>query len=514
MQLTTSSGPISLRAMISRMSSSVASRMAGDSLTSTVVAPRRAKRRIGAPSCQSCAARPSLLLACLAGCGGGDKLDSPPPSAPRQLTVTSPDFPANGAIPARFSCDGDKARPALRFAGVPAGAAELALVVVDPDAGGFVHWTAYALRARHARARRHAGCPPARARARTRPAPRAGRRRARRAAPTATSSACTGSSARAASTPAPSRTTSSPRCAERGRQRPARGPLRARAEARARASLRRRSTSAAVSRRWRPAARSPRRSGPKATRRRSTTRWPTASHIRRTWRLRPSWIVSSSSCGPSRRTWAGAVRPSSSSTPSRSARRARSLGRPLDSRPIGPRHLEARVGERVGEVAVVGEQDQAGAVGVQATDRVQALPGGHEVDDRGPAVRVGRRGDHAGRLVQRVDDARARPADQLAVDGDRLLAGDVARRVGDHGAVDGHPPVDDERLRRAPRGDARVGEVLSEAHGARDASTLGHAASRSTSSPRTTPTAASTGGSARISAAIRWALGAVRRDRR
>ncbi|HEX6695964.1 MAG TPA: hypothetical protein VF080_04190, partial [Solirubrobacteraceae bacterium] len=76
------------------------------------------------------------LLVCLAGCGGGDKLKSEPPSAPRQLTVTSPDFPADGAIPARFSCDGDKARPALRFAGVPAGAAELALIVVDPDAGG------------------------------------------------------------------------------------------------------------------------------------------------------------------------------------------------------------------------------------------------------------------------------------------------------------------------------------------------------------------------------------------
>ncbi|MGZ6645751.1 MAG: YbhB/YbcL family Raf kinase inhibitor-like protein [Solirubrobacteraceae bacterium] len=85
------------------------------------------------------------LLLFLAGCGGGDKLNSPPPSAPRSLTVTSPDFPPNGAIPARFSCDGAKARPALRFGGVPAGAAELALVVVDPDAGGFVHWTAYAL---------------------------------------------------------------------------------------------------------------------------------------------------------------------------------------------------------------------------------------------------------------------------------------------------------------------------------------------------------------------------------
>jgi Raf kinase inhibitor-like YbhB/YbcL family protein len=75
------------------------------------------------------------LVVCLLGCGGGgEKLEAPPPSAPRQLTVTSPDFP-----------DGDKARPSLRFGGVPSGAAELALVVVDPDAGGFVHWTVYGL---------------------------------------------------------------------------------------------------------------------------------------------------------------------------------------------------------------------------------------------------------------------------------------------------------------------------------------------------------------------------------
>jgi Raf kinase inhibitor-like YbhB/YbcL family protein len=85
------------------------------------------------------------LVVCLVGCGGGEKLKSPPPSVPRQLTVTSADFPSGGPIPARFSCDGDKARPALRFGGVPAGAAELALVVVDPDAGGFVHWTVFGL---------------------------------------------------------------------------------------------------------------------------------------------------------------------------------------------------------------------------------------------------------------------------------------------------------------------------------------------------------------------------------
>ena len=45
-----------------------------------------------------------------------------------------------------------------------------------------------------------------------------------------------------------------------------------------------------------------------------------ASHIRRTWRLRPSWIVMRSTPGSGWETFAGAVRPSSSCTPSRSAR--------------------------------------------------------------------------------------------------------------------------------------------------------------------------------------------------
>jgi Raf kinase inhibitor-like YbhB/YbcL family protein len=98
------------------------------------------------------------VVVCLAGCGGGEKLAAPPPAAPRQLTVTSPDFPSNGTIPSRFSCDGDKVRPALRFGGVPAGAAELALIVVDPDADGFVHWTAFGLPA-GTRALGHSGLP-------------------------------------------------------------------------------------------------------------------------------------------------------------------------------------------------------------------------------------------------------------------------------------------------------------------------------------------------------------------
>ena len=83
---------------------------------------------------------------CLAGCGGSDKLGSAPPAAPRSLTIMSPDFPANGRDPAcasRATAPGRGRR--CGFGGVPEGAAELALIVVDPDAGGFVHWTTYGL---------------------------------------------------------------------------------------------------------------------------------------------------------------------------------------------------------------------------------------------------------------------------------------------------------------------------------------------------------------------------------
>ena len=146
MQLTTSSGPISLRAMISRMSSSVAARMAGDFVDvdgGGAAQGEEAHRGAIMPVMRRAAVVAPRLPGRLR---RGRQAQPPLPRRRRaQLTVTSPDFPANGAIPARFSCDGDKARPALRFAGVPAGAAELALVVVDPDAGGFVHWTAYAL---------------------------------------------------------------------------------------------------------------------------------------------------------------------------------------------------------------------------------------------------------------------------------------------------------------------------------------------------------------------------------
>ena len=89
------------------------------------------------------------VAAVIAGCGRDDKVSSAPPATggPAGLKVTSPAFAPNGTIPARFTCTGAGDRPALRFAGVPAGAKELALLVIDPDAGGggFVHWTVYGM---------------------------------------------------------------------------------------------------------------------------------------------------------------------------------------------------------------------------------------------------------------------------------------------------------------------------------------------------------------------------------
>ena len=85
--------------------------------------------------------------AALAGCGGGsDKVASAPAaSAPAGLRITSTALRPNGTIPTRFTCAGAGDRPALRFGGIPAAAKEVALLVIDPDAGGFVHWTVYGM---------------------------------------------------------------------------------------------------------------------------------------------------------------------------------------------------------------------------------------------------------------------------------------------------------------------------------------------------------------------------------
>jgi Raf kinase inhibitor-like YbhB/YbcL family protein len=77
----------------------------------------------------------------VAGCGGGDKPSEPLPTTQSSITLSSPAFRDGGTIPKRYTCSGEGVSPPLRWSGVPGDARELTLLVEDPDADRFVHWT-------------------------------------------------------------------------------------------------------------------------------------------------------------------------------------------------------------------------------------------------------------------------------------------------------------------------------------------------------------------------------------
>jgi Raf kinase inhibitor-like YbhB/YbcL family protein len=98
--------------------------------------------RLRAPICIAV-----LVLAGCSGGGGGTGTElSPGPTAAGFEFATS-DVGEGEPIDSRFTCDGEGASPTLRWKGVPAGTAELALVLEDPDAPGdtFTHWLVYGI---------------------------------------------------------------------------------------------------------------------------------------------------------------------------------------------------------------------------------------------------------------------------------------------------------------------------------------------------------------------------------
>jgi Raf kinase inhibitor-like YbhB/YbcL family protein len=65
------------------------------------------------------------------------------------LQVKTTSFPAGGAIPTQYTCDGGDVSPGLSWSGAPAGTRELALICDDPDAPGgtFTHWVMWGISA-------------------------------------------------------------------------------------------------------------------------------------------------------------------------------------------------------------------------------------------------------------------------------------------------------------------------------------------------------------------------------
>jgi Raf kinase inhibitor-like YbhB/YbcL family protein len=68
---------------------------------------------------------------------------APPPEESNMthaLEVASSAFEEGGAIPSRYTCDGDDVSPPIAWSGAPEGTAAYALIVHDPDARGWIHW--------------------------------------------------------------------------------------------------------------------------------------------------------------------------------------------------------------------------------------------------------------------------------------------------------------------------------------------------------------------------------------
>jgi hypothetical protein len=66
------------------------------------------------------------------------------------MKVTSPAFENQGAVPKKFTCDGEDISPALAWSNIPEGTKSFALIVDDPDAPDpanprmtWVHWVVY-----------------------------------------------------------------------------------------------------------------------------------------------------------------------------------------------------------------------------------------------------------------------------------------------------------------------------------------------------------------------------------
>ena len=122
------------------------------------------------------------------------------------------------------------------------------------------------------------------------------------------------------------------------------------------------------------------------------------------------------------------------------------------------------MGQPVGELAVVGEQDQPGRVGVEPADRIQAAPGADQLDHGRPPPRLARGRDDPGRLVDAQTSRGSAPTGSPSTR-DLVALVDVPRRIGTTVAANRHPARAISVLGPPPRGDPAVGEVLREPHG-------------------------------------------------
>lgn len=118
-----------------------------------------------------------------------------------------------------------------------------------------------------------------------------------------------------------------------------------------------------------------------------------------------------------------------------------------------------------GEIAIVGEKDEAGVGVVEGADRINALgKAAQEIAKRAAALGIGEGGDDFGRFVEDEVDVIFFGFDEVAGGFDLVLGGiSLGAEFGDDLAVDANLARKDELFGVAARGDAGVGDDFLEA---------------------------------------------------
>jgi quercetin dioxygenase-like cupin family protein len=142
-------------------------------------------------------------------------------------------------------------------------------------------------------------------------------------------------------------------------------------------------------------------------------------------------------------------------------------GLPADLHQVRFGHVERCMREPLGEVAVVGQQQQSLGVVVEPSDREHArADAGNQVHDGGTSFGVGNRADVAARLVQHEIDPGFGAVQQLAAHPNMVDGGiGAGAQFGDGLAVDGDKPAGNQLFGLAARSNSGGGDDLLEAFG-------------------------------------------------
>ncbi len=144
---------------------------------------------------------------------------------------------------------------------------------------------------------------------------------------------------------------------------------------------------------------------------------------------------------------------------------------------VAPQPAGRRQFQHARQAAIIGQEQQALGVDVEASDRHQPRQiGRQDVENRLSAFRIAVCGHHAGRLVEQKQPRPLDRRDGGAVDLDRVVGHHVESRRCQLLAVDLDPAGGDQVFGVAPRGDAGTRQALGDALARRLGASLGRLA--------------------------------------